>query len=73
MDPAGRVLIIDGIVPALGGDAAPALFDLNMLVATGGRDRTLDEWSMVGASAGFRLVEAHPTRTRFHVLEFERA
>lgn len=42
---AGRVLIIERLVPQDGGDAVPALLsDINMLMLSGGRERTNAEY-----------------------------
>ena len=41
--------------------APAALLDLNMLVMTGGRERTLREFQGLLADAGFQLCDARPT------------
>ena len=42
---AGRVLIIERLIPEDGSDAVPTLLsDINMLVLTGGQERTNDEY-----------------------------
>jgi O-methyltransferase domain len=45
------------------------LFDLNMLVMTGGQERTVSEYGTLLAKAGFRLTHVIPTGSPFHVLE----
>jgi hypothetical protein len=45
------------------------LLDLNMLVMTGGQERTVTEYGALLAQAGFRLTRIIPTGTPFHVLE----
>ena len=40
-----------------------------MLVMAGGRERTLDEFEALFASAGFRLVGATPTPSGWNVIE----
>jgi O-methyltransferase domain len=45
------------------------LFDLNMLVMTGGQERTQSEYGALLAQAGFRLSSVIPTGSPFHVLE----
>jgi len=42
---------------------------LNMLVATGGRERRRDEWESLFASARFALVKTTPIASRFHIIE----
>ena len=40
---------------------AGGLLDLNMLVMTGGRERTLREFQDLLADAGFQICDARPT------------
>jgi hypothetical protein len=40
-----------------------------MLVMTGGRERTIEEFQMLLAASGFELVRAIPTRSAVHVVE----
>jgi hypothetical protein len=47
--------------------------DLNMMVMTGGRERTEGEFRQLLATAGFRLTRIIPTRSLFSVIESERA
>jgi O-methyltransferase domain len=72
MSTTSRALIIDGVVPTIGGEPSEALFDLNMLVLTGGRNRTLEEWTELSAAARLRVVASHPTTSRFSVIELAR-
>lgn len=61
---AGRLLVLDTVVPA-GNDPHPSkLMDLNMLVMThGGRERTEEEFRALFSRAGFRLTRIVPTRS----------
>ena len=43
--------------------------DIVMLVLTGGRERSMDEYRELLASAGFRLNKVFPTATQFAVIE----
>jgi SAM-dependent methyltransferase len=61
MGAAGRLLLIEGIVPAGNAPDLSKLFDLNMLVLAGGRERTAAEYQAVLAAAGFALVHVIPT------------
>jgi hypothetical protein len=45
------------------------LLDLNMLVMTGGQERTQREYGGLLAQAGFRLTRILPTGSPFHLLE----
>jgi O-methyltransferase domain len=49
--------------------SAAQLFDLNMLVMTGGQERMVSEYRTLLARAGFRLTRVIPTGSPFHVLE----
>jgi hypothetical protein len=52
----GRLLVIDAVLPE-GNEPAPGkLFDMNMLVMTGGRERTEREFAALFAASGFELV-----------------
>jgi hypothetical protein len=56
----GRLLIFDGIVGPPN-EPDTKLMDLLMLVLSGGRERTEDEWRSLLAAAGFDLARARPT------------
>jgi len=43
--------------------------DIVMLVLTGGRERSTDEYRKLLASAGFRLNKVFPTASQFAVIE----
>jgi len=47
--------------------------DLNMLVMTGGRERTASEFSDLLASAGLRLVRVYKTNSPLGIVEAEAA
>lgn len=57
------VLIADAVVAEMSLDAAIASFDMQMLIGTEGRERTLPEWQSLLASGGFELVEVIEVRT----------
>ena len=61
----GRVLIVERLISDAPGDAVPTLLsDINMLVITGGQERTNAEYGDLLATAG--LTSARYTRSRFH-------
>jgi len=65
----GALLLVEF---ALSGENLPSLgkfIDLAMLVLTGGRERTVDEYGKLLASAGFRLNKVVPTAAEFAVIE----
>lgn len=70
MDPAGRVLIVEPVIPPGNGPFPGKLLDLNMLVMTeGGRERTADEYAALLESAGLRLSRIVPTASAVSVVE----
>jgi hypothetical protein len=65
----GRILVVDTVVPP-GNDAHwSKLLDVNMLVVTGGRERTQDEFARLFARAGLSLQRVIPTACPLSVLE----
>jgi len=67
--PGGRVLVVEMIVPEGTRPDFVKLMDLNMLVMTGGRERTESEFGTLFAKGGFRLSRVVPTRSPFSLLE----
>jgi hypothetical protein len=65
----GALLVIERLLGPPNADPATKLMDLNMLVAPGGRERTVDEFESLFAAAGFRLVGATPTAAGLSVIE----
>jgi predicted O-methyltransferase YrrM len=58
--PGGTVLVIESIVPP-GNEPSPSkLLDVNMLVMTGGRERTRAEYEALLRAAGFALARVVP-------------
>lgn len=69
IEPAGRLLLIEFVVPD-GNDAHPAkIVDLEMLLQVGGRERTEHEYRQFLARAGFRLDRVVHTASPLCVLE----
>lgn len=65
----GRLLLIEYLVPP-GNTPSPSKFmDLNMLVMTGGRERTEKQFAELFAAAGFRLNRIVPTESAFSIIE----
>jgi len=68
--PSDGVLLLVGF--ALSGENLPSLgkvMDLIMLVLTGGRERTVDEYRDLLASGGFQLNKVVPTLAEFAIIE----
>jgi O-methyltransferase domain/Dimerisation domain len=57
----GRLLLVEMVVPEVGANCFSKLLDLNMLVMTGGRERTKAEFAALLDAAGFRLAKIVPT------------
>jgi hypothetical protein len=68
---AGRVLIVERLIPEDGGDPLPTLLsDINMLViAPGGRERTNDEYGALLHAAGLRLTRVVPVAFPYGIIE----
>jgi hypothetical protein len=50
-------------------DLTPNVVDLNMLVVTGGRERTAEEYGRLLAAADFKMTDVKPTHSPFVVFE----
>ena len=71
--PNGRLLLVEGVYPPRI-DGSPesrgaAANDVNMLVSTGGRQRSEAEFRSLYSAAGFRLTRIVPTPARASVIE----
>jgi hypothetical protein len=64
-----RLLIVEMIVPPGSGPSLAKLLDLEMLVTTGGRERTEEEFKTLLESAGFELSRIIPTNGDVDVME----
>jgi hypothetical protein len=73
MDSAGKLLIIEGVYPPridLSDESRGAASnDVNMLVCTGGRQRSENEFRSLFEASGFRLTRIVPTPARVGVIE----
>jgi len=66
----GRVLIIERLIPDDPREAVPVLLsDLNMLLLSGGQERTNAEYGMLLAAAGLRPGQVQPVATPYGVIE----
>jgi len=69
MTPQGKVLVAETIIP-VGNEPNPIkLIDVNMLVVTGGKERTQAEYAALLATAGLRLERVISTSQPISVLE----
>jgi len=70
MGPGGRVLIAERLIPDNPDDAVPVLLsDLNMLLLSGGQERTSTEYGTLLAAAGLRPGQIQPVATPYGVIE----
>jgi SAM-dependent methyltransferase len=67
--PGGKVLIVEMLVPEEIRPDFVMLMDLNMLVMTGGRERTAKEFEKVLNDAGFEMTRVIPTKSPFSLIE----
>ncbi len=66
----GRVLIVERLIPDDPREAVPVLLsDLNMLLLTGGQERTNAEYAKLLAAAGLRPGQIHPVAAPYGVIE----
>jgi hypothetical protein len=62
-DTNAAVLVVDAVAARTGVDPTIASFDMQMLIGTRGRERTLAEWTALFGKAGFSIREVVDVRT----------
>ncbi|MBI3839361.1 MAG: methyltransferase [Planctomycetia bacterium] len=67
--PAGRLLLVESVIPPGNDPSFAKLLDLNMLVIPGGKERTETEYRELYLTAGFRLSGITPTWADVSVIE----
>jgi hypothetical protein len=65
----GRLVVIDTIVPENNDPDFSKFFDLNMLVMTGGKERTASEFKKLFSQSGFEVSRIVPTESPVSVIE----
>jgi hypothetical protein len=65
----GRLLLVEAVIPMDNSPSFHKFMDLNMLVMTGGRERTEVEYRTLLEAAGFRLTRIVPTPSEMMVIE----
>jgi O-methyltransferase domain/Dimerisation domain len=65
----GKLILIEAVVPEGNEPHFSKFIDLNMLVMTGGRERTEEEFRRLYEASGFRLTRIVPTESPFSVIE----
>lgn len=68
----GRLLLVEAVVPQGTEPHFSKFIDLNMMVMTGGRERTEEEYRRLFETSGFRLTRCVPTDSPMSVIEGER-
>ncbi len=69
MAPKSKLLVIESEISPPNEGATDKFLDLTMLVHTGGRERTREEWMALFAAGGFRLVGATRTEAQVSIIE----
>lgn len=67
--PEGRLLVVEMLLPEENRPDFVQFMDLNMLVMTGGLERTASEYGELFDRAGFRLSRVVGTKSPFHLIE----
>lgn len=67
----GKLILVDSVVPDTPEPHFSKFIDLNMLVMTGGKERTASEFKTLLAAAGFRLVRVVSTDVPTDLIEAE--
>ena len=67
--PGANILVIETVIPDIPGPHLAKALDVNMLVMTGGRERTVEEHRALLAAAGFKLERVIPTRSPYSIVE----
>jgi O-methyltransferase domain/Dimerisation domain len=68
----GKVILLEGVLPAGNEPNLGKLIDLEMLVGPGGCERTEEQFRELFQSSGFRLTRIIPTKSPLCVVEAER-
>ena len=69
MQPDGRLIIVDCVVPENDAPDFSKTFDINMMVMTGGKERTAAEFEQLLTAAGFKLLRVIPTDLPTSIVE----
>lgn len=69
MNPGGRLLIIEMVLPAGDTPHPGKMLDMMMLVGPGGQERTEEEYGALLTKARFRLSRVVPTESPVSVVE----
>lgn len=67
----GKLILVDCVVPETNEPHFSKFIDLNMLVMTGGKERTEKEFAELLTAAGFKLLRVIPTELPTSIVEAE--
>jgi SAM-dependent methyltransferase len=70
--PAGKLLLVEMVIPSDNRPSLAQAMDLNMLILLGGQERTKEQFERLFQATGFRLERIIPTRSPFNVIEATR-
>jgi SAM-dependent methyltransferase len=70
--PAGKLLLVEMVIPSDNRPSPAQAMDLNMLVILGGQERTKEQFERLFQATGFRLDRIIPTHSPFNVIEATR-
>jgi hypothetical protein len=69
--PGARMLVVEALIGDVGRPDPVALFDMNMLAATDGRQRNLAQFDEIFSASGWRRAAVSPTRGMDSLLDLE--
>jgi O-methyltransferase domain len=69
LGPRGKVLVVDNVIPPGNDPHWGKKLDINMLVLTGGRERTEKDFAKLFEQSGFRLSRVIPTACPLSIVE----
>ena len=69
MSPSARLLLAEAVVPPGNAPDFAKLLDLNMLVMTGGLERSEDEWKKLLQASGFKMEGFQPVHPMVSIIE----
>ena len=67
--PGAKVLLVEGVIEEGDAPSMSKVMDLNMLVATGGKERTAAEYAALFEQTGFKLTNIYPTASPVQIVE----
>ncbi len=67
--PGAKLLLIESVVEENDAPSMSKIMDLNMLVCTGGKERTASEYAALLKASGFKLTNIYPTASPVQIVE----